>query len=70
MNVEYYETLPDYMPVDELARCCERLLCEADEPGVHPEAVLEGLWHLVDRQHHAYERPCQEGDECKVNAVT
>ena len=56
MNVEYYENLPDYMRVDEVAQCFERLLREAGEPGVIPESVFEALWHLADRQYHTYER--------------
>jgi hypothetical protein len=58
--VEYYENLPDYMRVDEVAQCFERLLREAEEPGVIPESVFEALWHLADRQYHTYERLCRE----------
>ena len=60
MNVEYYENLPDYMRVDEVAQCFERLLREAGEPGVIPESVFEALWHLADRQYHTYKRLCPE----------
>jgi hypothetical protein len=60
VNVEYYDNLPDYMSVDEVARCFERLLREAGEPGVNPESVFEALWHLADRQYHTYERLSQE----------
>jgi hypothetical protein len=58
VNVEDYETLPDYMRVDEVAQCFERLLREAGEPGVIAESVFEALWHLADRQYHTYERLC------------
>jgi hypothetical protein len=60
VNVEYYETLPDYMRVDEVAQCFERLLREAEKPEVTPESVFEALWHLADRQYHTYERLCPE----------
>jgi hypothetical protein len=56
VDVEYYENLPDYMPVDDVAQCFERLLREAGEPGVISESVFEALWHLADRQYHTYER--------------
>ncbi|MFC1495188.1 hypothetical protein ACFL6W_07905 [Thermodesulfobacteriota bacterium] len=60
MNVECYENLPDYMPVDEVAQCFKRLLRESGKPGVDPESVFEALWCLADRQYHTYERLCQE----------
>jgi hypothetical protein len=56
VNVEYYERLPDYMDLDDVARCFEKLLREAEEPGVPPESVFEALWHLADRQYHTHKR--------------
>jgi hypothetical protein len=60
VNVEYYENLPDYMPVDAVAHCFNRLLRDAGEPGIIPETVFEALWHLADRQYHTYERLSQD----------
>lgn len=55
MDLTYYERLPDGMNATEVAREFERLLSEADQPGVLCVSVAEALWQLADRQWHTYE---------------
>jgi hypothetical protein len=55
MDITHYEQLPDGMTAADVAREFERLLSEAEQPGVLCVPIAEALWQLADRQWHTYE---------------
>ena len=55
MDITYYVSLPEGMEAPDVAREFERLLTDAEQPGILCVPVVEALWHLADRQWHTYE---------------
>ena len=55
MDITHYKQLPDGMNAADVAREFERLLAEAEQPGVLCIPIAEAFWELADHQWHTYE---------------
>ena len=55
MDTTHYMNLPDGMAVQDVASQFERLLSQAEQPGILCIPIVEALWQLADRQWHTYE---------------
>jgi len=55
MDITHYKQLPDGMDAEDVAMEFERLLSEAEQPGVLCVPVAEAFWELANRQWHTYE---------------
>ena len=55
MDITYYVSLPEGMEAPDVANEFERLLTDAEQPGILCVPVVEALWQLADRQWHTYE---------------
>ncbi|BCN29444.1 hypothetical protein [Anaeromicropila herbilytica] len=53
--IEYYKSLPDYMPIDELEKLFRRFLINVKTTNFRIEESLEALLELADRQWYTYE---------------
>jgi hypothetical protein len=51
---EYYNNLPDYLPVDELKLHFQTLLKAYERQDVDLSGFIKSLWQLSDRQWHTY----------------
>ena len=51
---EYYNNLPDYLPVDELKIHFQTLLNAYENQDVDLSDFIKSLWQLSDRQWHTY----------------
>lgn len=53
--LEYYKSMPDYMPVVQLKELFEEFISNTSSQNYDVEEALESLLELADRQWHSYE---------------